>query len=74
MDRLIDLNAERQRKAQQLEENFAAFRQEVERNKIASEHITEAVTKLIDTDFSLPEIKALLLRAAKELDDLAEGK
>jgi len=44
MDNLIDLDAERQRKAQELEQKFAAFKQEVERSKIASEPITEAIT------------------------------
>jgi hypothetical protein len=74
MANLIDLDGERRRKAQQLEESFAAFRQEVERSKTASEHITEAITKLIDAGFSLPEIKALLLRAAQEIDDLTPGR
>jgi DNA-binding transcriptional regulator YhcF (GntR family) len=69
MDRLIDLDAERQRKAQELEEKFAAFRQEVERSKIASEPISEAITKLIDAGFSWSEIKALLRRAAEEIDN-----
>jgi hypothetical protein len=70
MDNLIDLDAERQRKAQELEQKFAAFKQEVARSKITSEPLTEAITKLIDADFSLSEIKALLRRAAHEIDDL----
>ena len=70
MDNLIDLDAERQRKAQELEEKFAAFRQKIERSKIASEPITEAIAKLIDADFSLSEIQALLRRAAHEIDNL----
>ena len=55
---------------QELEEKFAAFRQKIERSKIASEPITEAIAKLIDADFSLSEIKALLRRAAHEIDNL----
>jgi hypothetical protein len=70
MDRLIDLDVERQRKAQELEEKFTAFRHEVERSKFASEPITEAIAKLIYANFSLFEIKVLLLRAAAEIDEL----
>jgi hypothetical protein len=54
------------RKAQELEEKFAAFRQKIERSKIASEPIIEAIAKLNDADFSTSEIKALLRRAARD--------
>jgi hypothetical protein len=70
MENLIDLDAERQRKAQELEEKFARYKQKVEKSRIASEPITEAIAKLIDADFSLSEIRALLHRAAYEIDNL----